>query len=168
MTCTTREKVSGSATSVRGHLGGQILGRRCHCLLALPRLFTRAAAEHGDDEREDEQVWQDADHEHAKRLLFLARPHVHALLAQRGRPAVARLERQEAREVVELPPADRYGGLEAPLHLLPLTDLDGVDVALVELLGELGVGDVHRFLAAARSELYQYNRTHDLYQYNRT
>src|SRR2546421_447341 len=34
-------------------------------------------------------------------------------------------------------PADRHGGLEAAFHLLTLGDFDGVDVALVELLGEL-------------------------------
>jgi len=36
--------------------------------------------------------------------------------------------------VVEIAPVDGHGSLEAPLHLLPLGDFDGVDVALVELL----------------------------------
>src|SRR5439155_293488 len=43
-------------------------------------------AQHEDDEAEDEQVRQEAEEEHAERLLLFPRPHVHALVAQRLHP----------------------------------------------------------------------------------
>src|SRR5207253_3025603 len=82
--------------------------------------------------------------------LLLPRPHVHALLLERLHPLGAGLERQQGREMLRRAPPDRDGVLEVALDLLPLGDLDRGDVPAVELLGELGVGDLHRFLAAAR------------------
>src|SRR5207245_3712777 len=74
-------------------------------------------AQHEDQQAEDQQIRQEAEEEHAERLLLLACPHVDALGAQRGYPGVARLERQERGEVVEVAPVDDQGGLEAPFHL---------------------------------------------------
>src|SRR2546425_9840052 len=50
-------------------------------------------AQHEDQQAEDQQVRQEAEEEHAERLLFLAGPHIDALRAQRGDPTVIRLER---------------------------------------------------------------------------
>src|SRR2546427_3802371 len=117
--------------------------------------------QHENEQAEDQQVRQEAEEEHAERLLLLAGAHVYALVAQRGDPRVVRLERQERREVVVVAAADGHGGLEAALHLLPLGDLDGVDVGFVELLGELRVGDLHRLLSPVRRELNERDRAHD-------
>src|SRR6266487_6474540 len=118
-------------------------------------------AQHEDQQTEDQQIGEEAEQEHAERLLLLARSHVDSPGAQRGDPGVARLERQQRGEVVEVAPADRHGGLEAAFHLLTLSDFDGVDVALVELLGELGVRDVHRLLPPVRGELDERDGAHD-------
>ncbi len=117
--------------------------------------------QHENDEAEDEQVRQEAEEEDAERLLLLPRPHVHALLLERLHPLGAGLERQQGREMLRRAPPDRDGVLEVALDLLPLGDLDRGDVPAVELLGELGVGDLHRFLAAARRELHQRDGAHD-------
>src|SRR5438477_74116 len=118
-------------------------------------------AQHEDQQAEDQQIRQEAEEEHAERLLLLARPHVDPPGAQRADPGVARLERQQRGEVVEVAPADRHGGLQAAFHLLALGDFDGVDVALVELLGELRIRDVHRLLPPVRGELDERDGAHD-------
>src|SRR5437667_47593 len=117
--------------------------------------------QHEDDEAEDEQVRQEAEEEYAERLLLLTRPHVDALLLERLYPLGAGLERQQRREMLRRAPPDRDGVLEVAFDLLPLGNFDRGDVTAVELLGKLGVGDLHRLLAAARRELHQRDGAHD-------
>src|SRR5438046_2227021 len=117
--------------------------------------------QHEDDEAEDEQVRQEAEEEYAERLLLLTRPHVDALLLERLHPLGAGLERHQRREPPRRAPPDRDGVLEVAFDLLPLGNFDRGDVTAVELLGKLGVGDLHRLLAAARRELHQRDGAHD-------
>jgi hypothetical protein len=152
-----------------GHVRERHLGRVAGEQLRL-RLTERKGAvptllhltQHEDQQTENQQVREEPEQKDAERLFLLARPHVHALRAQRAHPRVARFERQEHGEVLGAPAADRDRRLEIALHLLPVGDLHRGNVALIQLLGELRVvGDLHGLLSAVGGEFHQRDGAHD-------
>src|SRR5207247_8886434 len=66
-----------------------------------------------------------------------------------------RFEREQRGEMRHHVPPRRERALEHALELLALDDLERIDVALLELLGELGVRDVHRLRPPAGGELHE-------------
>src|SRR5947199_137051 len=147
----------------KGHLRGvarQELGLRLpEREGAIPPLLH--LAQHENQQAEDQQVREEAEQEHADRLLLLARPDIDALLADSADPGVARFEGQQRGEMLCGARTAGDGTLEVPLHLLPLGDLDRGDVALIELLGEFAVGDLHRLRASIRGELHEHHGPDD-------
>src|SRR5207245_1151578 len=65
---------------------------------------------------------------------------------RRGRadPAAGRVDREQLAELPHHVPPRRERSLEHAPELLALDDVERIDVALLELRGELGVRDVHR------------------------
>jgi hypothetical protein len=151
-----------------GHVGERDLGRVAREQLGF-RLAERERAispllhlpHHEEDEAEHQEVRQEIDEDHAERGPQVLGVHVDALGAQRRHPRLARLERQQRREVLGFLVVHEDRVTEVALDPLPLGDLDPLHVLRIDLLDEIGIGDFGGILPRAGGQLHQQHGPHD-------